>query len=68
MCGDEKESELETLLPALQPSPLDLTSLELSRHSVLELLQHLKPLQREIITLRYGLFTLQIFLNQGNSN
>ena len=61
MCGDEKESELETLLPALQPSPLDLTSLELSRHSVLELLQQLKPLQREIITLRYGLFTSRSF-------
>ena len=56
-CGDDNDNELETLLPALQPSPLDLISSDLSRQNVLELLQQLNPLQREIISLRYGLLT-----------
>ncbi len=56
MCGTEKDNELLTLLPANQPSPEDLTACELSRQEVLNLLNQLKPRQKEILSLRFGLY------------
>jgi RNA polymerase nonessential primary-like sigma factor len=55
MCGDEKDDELLTLLPALQPSPEEMIEAELSRVQVLNLLSVLNPRQKEVLHLRFGL-------------
>ncbi len=55
MCGEEKDDELLTLLPALQPSPEEMTEAELSRVQALEMLSVLNSQQQEILHLRFGL-------------
>ena len=57
LCGTEKNDELLTLLPACQPSPEDLTEADLFRQQVLDLLNQLNPRQKEVICLRFGLYS-----------
>jgi len=54
-CGTEKDSEIEMLLPALQPSPLETIAIELSWQMVLDLLGHLNSQEQEIVSLSFGL-------------
>ncbi len=53
--GDDGETELSEMLKDNSPSPEDYTSQELTRQTIRDLLQELKPKEREVIILRFGL-------------
>jgi len=55
-CGTEKDSELETIIPANQLSPLELTANDLSRQEVFDLVRQLNAREREIVSLSFGLY------------
>ncbi|MCW5317999.1 RNA polymerase sigma factor, RpoD/SigA family [Nostoc sp. KVJ3] len=53
--GNEKETELSELLADEKISPLEELNSSLMRQNIKELLASLAPIQREVLTLRFGL-------------
>ena len=53
--GDDGETELSEMLKDNSPSPFDYANQELTRQTIRDLLSELKPKEREVIVLRFGL-------------
>ncbi|MBD2536223.1 RNA polymerase sigma factor, RpoD/SigA family [Nostoc flagelliforme FACHB-838] len=53
--GDQQDTELSELLASENISPLEQLNFSLMRQNIKELLASLDPMQREVITLRFGL-------------
>jgi RNA polymerase nonessential primary-like sigma factor len=53
--GNEQDTELSELLADENVSPLEELNSSLMRQNIKELLEYLAPIQREILTLRFGL-------------
>jgi RNA polymerase nonessential primary-like sigma factor len=57
--GDNQETELSELLPSEGVSPNENTTHEMLRQDLSDLLASLKPMQREVLILRFGLLDNQ---------